>query len=207
METNINLYGASGHCKVIIDILLDSNNVIDAIYDDDLKKTALLHFSIKHTSQIDLSKNNNFILSVGNNQIRNNLAKKLKVNFVNATHSKASISRFSTVDVGTVIMANAVVNADAKIGKHCIINTGAIIEHDCLLDDFVHVCPNASLAGGVVVGVGSQIGIGAIIKQEIKIGKWVTIGAGCVVLNNVPDYAIMVGNPARILKYNQVENE
>jgi acetyltransferase EpsM len=61
----------------------------------------------------------------------------------------------------------------------------------------------AALAGSVIVEEGSQIGINATIRQGIKIGKWVTIGAGAVIVKDVPDYAVVVGNPGRIIKYNK----
>ena len=99
-------------------------------------------------------------------------------------------------------MPQVVVNADVTIGKHCILNSGSIIEHDCVLSDYVHISPNASLAGNVSVGEGTQIGIGASVIQGITIGKWVTIGAGAVIIEDVPDFAVVVGNPGRVIKMN-----
>ena len=60
-------------------------------------------------------------------------------------------------------MGGVVINADTAIGKHCIINTNASVDHDCVVEDFVHISPNSGLAGGVEVGEGSQIGIGASV--------------------------------------------
>ena len=207
METRINLIGASGHCKVIIDILLSSSIQIGTIFDDDQDKIEILGFPINHSSQLILDSNKNLILSIGNNQVRKLLSLKFNVNFATAIHSNAIISKFSKIDEGTVVMAGVIVNSDAKIGKHCILNTGSIIEHDCILENFVHISPNASLAGGVTVGEGTQVGIGATVIQGVKIGKWVVIGAGTVVINDVPDFATVVGNPARIIKYNTIHNE
>lgn len=97
-------------------------------------------------------------------------------------------------------MANVSINPSASIGNHCIINTGSIVEHDCVLSDFVHISPKAALAGNVFVGEGTQIGIGAAVIQGIKIGKWVTVGAGAVIIKDIPDYAVVVGNPGKIIK-------
>jgi len=84
-----------------------------------------------------------------------------------------------------------------------IINTNASVDHDCKIHDFAHISPQVGLAGGVEIGEGTHIGIGACIIQNITIGKWATIGAGTVVLKNVPDYAVVVGNPGKIIKYNE----
>ena len=66
-------------------------------------------------------------------------------------------------------MANAVVNADADIGKHAIINTGSIIEHDTEVGDFAHISPNATLTGNVTIEEGVHIGAGAtVIPQSIS---------------------------------------
>ena len=205
MENNIILYGASGHCKVIIDILQSNNQTITAIIDDVSKSNTILGFSISNSSEFDFSSNQNMILSIGNNKVRKKLAGKLNANFVTAIHPKSIISSGVIIGVGSVVMAGAIINPDTEIGEHCIVNTGAVIEHDCDISNFVHISPNASLAGGVVVGEGSQIGIGATVIQGMRIGKWVTVGAGSVIIKDVPDYSVIVGNPGKIIKVNENE--
>lgn len=206
METSVVLYGASGHCKVIIDICEQSNVNIKSIVDDNPKKEGILGKNISSSSMISIEETENVILSIGNNKVRKMLSKKIRCNYISIIHPKAVISEHSVVEGGTVVMAGAILNPDSRIGKHCIINTGAIIEHDCVVSDFVHISPNASLAGGVLVGEGTHVGIGATVIQGIKIGKWVTIGAGAVIIKDIPDYAVVVGNPGKIIKINQ-ENE
>jgi acetyltransferase EpsM len=142
-----------------------------------------------------------FIIAVGNNMIRKKIVEKVDGVYKTAIHPQAIVSRFAAIDEGTVVMAGAIINADAAIGKHCIINTAAIIEHDCILGDYVHISPNAALGGAVEIAEGAHIGIGATVIQGIKIGRWATIGAGTVIINDIPDYAVVVGNPGKILKY------
>ena len=94
-----------------------------------------------------------------------------------------------------------VIQPNTTIGKHVIVNTSASIDHDNYIADFVHVAPKVALTGHVEVGEGSFIGAGAVVIPKIKIGKWCTIGAGSVVIKDVPDNAVVVGNPAKIIRY------
>ena len=94
-------------------------------------------------------------------------------------------------------MANASINTSAKIGKHCIINTGAIIEHDNVIEDFAHISPGASLAGTVVIGTCTHIGVGATIKNNIEIANDVVVGAGAVVVKNIGESGVYIGVPAK----------
>lgn len=66
----------------------------------------------------------------------------------------------------------------------------------------MHISPRVALAGNVHIGEGSHIGIGATVNQQVVIGKWCTIGAGSVVINNVEDYGVVVGNPGKMIKFN-----
>lgn len=202
------LFGASGHCKVIIDIIQKSDlDVIECVFDDDPNLNYIYNIPVFKTEEPDFFLNKSLIISIGNNKIRQKLANKIFANYQIALHPNSIIARDVTIEEGSVIMAGAILNPDSKVGKHCIVNSGAIIEHDCILNDFVHISPNAALAGNVIIGEGTHIGIGAVVIQGVKIGKWATIGAGAVILNDVPDYAVVVGNPGKIIKYNSIENE
>ena len=95
-----------------------------------------------------------------------------------------------------VVFAGAVINAFAKVGVGCIINSAAVVEHDCSIGDFTHICPNTALAGGVTVGSKSWIGIGSQVKQLVVIGSNCLIGAGSTVVKNIPDNVTAFGSPA-----------
>jgi len=195
------LYGASGHCKVIIDSIKSSTDtIIEGVFDDKPTIETILNIPVINFNTFDKSKLTELIISVGKNITRKKLAESIQANYVSVVHPTAIVSKYATIACGTVVLPKCVINAEAKIGKHCIINTGAVVEHDCILSDFVHISPNAALAGNVEIGEGSHIGIGAVVIQGVKIGKWATIGAGAVIINNVPDGAVMVGIPARNIK-------
>lgn len=200
------LYGASGHAKPILDIFFQNGEKVSKIYDDNPKITEIFGVEVlKSSSKFDF--NQSAVISIGNNRIRKKIATELPFNYIKAVHPKSYVSEFTQLGEGTVVMANVSVNPDALIGEHCILNTGCVIEHDCKIDDFVHISPNASLAGNVLVGEGTHIGIGASVIQGIKIGKWATVGAGAVIITDVPDFATVVGNPGKIIKIKTEENE
>lgn len=202
------IYGASGHAKVIIDIIRSVDKVsIDFVVDDNPEIRKLLNFDVQHRLT-DAMMNHEVVLAIGNNHIRQKLANKLRVKYHSALiHNSAVVSENAEIGNGTVVMPNTVINSSTSIGKHCIINSGAIVEHDNIIEDFVHISPGATVTGNIQIGEGTQIGAGASIIPGIKIGHWATIGAGAVVINNIPDYAVAVGNPAKIIKYNRIQNE
>lgn len=201
METEIALHGAGGHGKVIADILyrLGYRNLV---FVDFTAQDSFFGFPV-----LPLSGNfpKTAVLSVGDNKLRKKIDGELDAEYFTPIHPNAMVADTAALGEGTVVMAGAVVNPDATIGRHCIINTGAIVEHDCVIGDFVHIAPNAALAGHVILGEGTNVGIGACIIQGIKVGKWATIGAGAVVIRDVPDDAVVVGNPGEIIKYNSHE--
>jgi acetyltransferase EpsM len=202
------LYGASGHCKVVIDIIQSSNlNTIEYIVDDNPIKDSLYSIPIIKTPNLNFFNDKSFIITIGNNKIRKAIVDGISTNFLTAIHPNSILASNIHVGKGSVIMAGAILNADVSVGEHCIINSGAVVEHDCVISDFAHISPNASLAGNITIGEGSHVGIGAVIIQGVKIGKWVTIGAGAIILKDVPDYAVIVGNPGKIIKFISIENE
>lgn len=203
----MHLFGASGHCKVIIDIILESKAFrVESIVDHYPKYKAIFDIPVLDFTAMENFEGKQFIVSIGDNKSRKNVVEIIHAIYLTAIHPKAIVSRFSNIGEGSVVMAGAIINADSKIGKHCIINTGAIIEHECVIDDFVHISPNASLAGNVTVGEGSHIGIGAAVIQGVSIGKWVVVGAGAVIIHDLPDYAVVVGIPGRIIKFNKTND-
>ena len=97
-------------------------------------------------------------------------------------------------------METTVIKTSARIGKHCIINTGAVIEHDNFLQNYVHVSPNAALAGTVHVGERVHVGVGACVKNNTNITADVTVGAGAAVVKDITEAGVYVGVPARRMR-------
>ena len=115
-------------------------------------------------------------------------------------HPMAAVSHSATIGVGSVVMAGAVVSADVRVGDNVVIYSGTLIEHDTVIDNHVHMSPGVHLAGGIHIGEGVFIGIGASIIHGIRVGRWTTIGAGTVVLKDLPEDIVAIGVPARLLR-------
>ncbi|MDX5438673.1 MAG: acetyltransferase [Pontibacter sp.] len=195
------LYGASGHAKVIIDMLQGAGIAVVGLFDDnpDLKELCGIQVLGKLAPGQMLEAP--LIISIGNNSIRARIAQELQVDYGQAIAKSAILSPSATIGAGTVVMQGAILQAEAQVGSHVIINTGARVDHECVVEDFAHISPGAILCGNVAVGEGTWVGAGAVVIPGVKIGKWCKIGAGTVVIRDVPDNAVVVGNPGKIIKY------
>jgi sugar O-acyltransferase (sialic acid O-acetyltransferase NeuD family) len=200
------IIGTGGQGKVVLDCIKNKYEQI-VFLTNDLHSKGIAGYSILYEQEITdeyIVKNfDEIIVAIGNNNARLNLSLKYEakgLKLATIIHPTAVISEISKIGEGTVVFANAVINPNARIGKACIINTSTVIEHDCILENGVHISPNASMGGTVTIGEKTWICIGSSIANNIKIGKNSIIGAGAVVLKDVPDNVLAAGVPARIRK-------
>lgn len=196
------LYGASGHAKVIIDILVASGIPVQGLFDDNPELKVLLEHQVLGPFNQKILRDSELIISIGINNIRKIISEMLPkdIKYGTAIHPSAIISKYATIGKGSVIMQGTVIQSSVTIGTHCIINTSSSVDHDCIVEDFVHISPNSCLCGGISIGEGTQVGAGSVVVPGIKVGKWSIIGAGSVVLKDVPDNVLILGNPARVVK-------
>ncbi len=199
------IFGASSHGKVVLDILI-RNGVKQIKFVDEVLKEDWGYGEVMLPNEIGNLNETNGVIAIGSNRHRKLISLKFNLNYQIVIHPQSIVTiPFSNIGPGTVVMAGAVVNPEVKIGSHVILNTSCSVDHDCIIQDFVHVSPNATLCGSVIVNEGAHIGAGSVVIQGVKVGKWSTIGAGAVVISDVPDYATVVGNPARLLKVENLE--
>jgi sugar O-acyltransferase (sialic acid O-acetyltransferase NeuD family) len=206
----IAILGASGHGKVVAEIA-ELNGFDEVVFFDDAwtdnggNKGGSAEFPwdvIGNTESLlgSHGKYEGCVVAIGHNKTRlekHTLLKQAGARFVSLIHPAATVSKYTELGEGSVVMANATINPFVKVGEACIVNTGATIDHDCILQDAVHVSPGANLGGGVGLGSYSWVGIGACVKQGIKIGSDVMVGAGAAVVKEVPDHQTVLGLPAR----------
>lgn len=202
------VYGASGHGKVVLDILLASGAIVDGFIDDGRAPgTLVLGLAVAGGGDwltAEAQKGDVAIaLGIGDNAARRRVFERCRAagaSFVTAIHPRATVARSAHIGEGTVLMAGAVVNPDAVVGIGAIVNTGAVIEHDCVMGDFSHVSPNAALGGAARVGELTHVGLCASVLPCTSVGKRSIVGAGAVVARDLPDDVVAVGVPARVLK-------
>lgn len=204
MNEQVIVIGASGHGKVVADIVRRSGDTLLGFLDDNealppkIAGIPVLGKVADYVRYPDVF----FVIGIGNSAIREKIARQLDgVRWYTAIHPSAVISALDTqIGVGSVIMANAVINPSAHIGEHCIINTAAVVEHDNHVGDFTHISVGAKLGGTVSVGAHTWVGIGATVSNNVSICNHCMIGAGAVVIRDIKESGTYVGVPARKIK-------
>lgn len=203
---NIALIGYSGHAYVAFEIFFSQGQIVSA-YTERIEKSEN-PYALKWLGDeaddavIELLKIYSYFVSIGDNTLRKRISEKLIPVLglpENALHKTAIISRSMNSGTGNMFAPRVVINPLVKIGNGVICNTACVIEHECIINDYVHIAPGAILCGNVTVGEGSFIGAGAVVKQGVTIGKNVIVGAGTVVIKDIVDNTKVIGNPQRII--------
>lgn len=182
------IIGAGGHGKVVVEAaelenkyneiaFLDDNSKVDKIYDfhvvgkiKDYKK-----FKDKYKYAF---------VAIGNNKVRLDLIDELlKEGFIvpSIIHPRATVSKYSKLDFGTIVLSGSIVNVNCSIGKGCILNINSTLDHDSTLEDGVHVSSGAVIRSMVRIGELSTIKAGACITQGQIIEKSTVINPGTVI--------------------------
>lgn len=209
---NILIYGASGHAKMIIDIIhkvknykikgfIDSYKPIDEIISN---YTILGNLDgLPHLIQeLNIE---GVVIAVGDNYDRQTAYSNIKkiaphLEFVSIIHPSVVIATDVLIEEGTVIMANAIINSSAKTGKLCILNTASSLGHDSIMADFSSLASGVTVAGNVQIGFGSAICLGASIIQNVTIGNHTVVGAASLVLKSIGNLKQVFGSPINTIK-------
>ncbi|MBG9530950.1 acetyltransferase [Bacillus thuringiensis] len=203
MKEKLLIIGASGHGRVIADIALKMNKWQSIAFLDDNENVGssmgiqIIDKSASISKYID---DYDFFVGIGNNVIREKIQRQLEAEEASIpvlVHPSAIIGEQVYLEAGTVVMAGAVINCCTKIGKGCIINTASTVDHDNVIEDYVHVSPGAHLAGTVKVGRGTWLGAGSVVSNNINITHSCKIGAGAVVIRDITESRTYVGVPVR----------
>lgn len=204
MTTGIVVIGAGGHAKVCVELLQSmGEEVAYCVGGAGASGTcagAPVLAGDEHLATLHDRGHSCVFVAIGNNSARERLAvtaTTMGYTLVSAISPHAVVSKSARLGAGVAVMAGCVINADAEIGDLAIINTGATVDHDCRIGFATHIAPNCALAGNVVVGRRSLLGIGCDVIPGRTIGEGVVIGAGSVVVSDICDGVTAVGVPAK----------
>lgn len=191
------IIGASGHGKVLADIAVKNGYDAIVFLDDNEKIQECSGYPVVGRSS-DIGKiNADMIIGISDAHIRQQMQESFtNGNIVSLIHPDAAVAGAVSIGIGTVVMAGAVINPGAMIGKGCIINTCSSVDHDCKVGDFVHIAVGSHLCGAVTVGQKTWIGAGATVSNNVSICHNCMIGAGAVVIKNIENSGTYVGVPA-----------
>ncbi|MBP5422304.1 MAG: acetyltransferase [Paludibacteraceae bacterium] len=199
------LIGGGGHCKSVIDVAESAGYRIAGILDrpEEFGKKILNYEVIGNDDDISkYVRSAEFIISVG--YIRNpdlriklyDLVKQQGGQFATLIASTAYVSRYASLDEGTVVMHHAFVNAEATVGKNVILNTFSNIEHGSIVGDQCHISTGVMVNGDCKVGDNCFIGSGTVLYNGVSITDGVVVSAGSVVRRSISIKGVYSGNPA-----------
>lgn len=204
----IAIVGAGGHGRVALECLeLAAGEPQDAVFFDDNWESIDPIENVPVLGPIaSLAHNLRFadvFVAIGSNRVRQKVFSELLAagkHILTITHPHTMISPRATLQEGVIAIPGTVVNRDARIGCGVILNTLCSVGHDCIVEDFSQVAPGVNLGGAVVIGEGVFLGIGTKVVPEAQIGAWSIVGAGSVVLNDLPSGVFCHGSPARVIR-------
>jgi len=213
MKKKIVIFGAGGHAMVITNELKKLKRfsifgycVNNAISSGAKKFLSSKIFNINKANLQMMSRLSiSGVIAIGDNNARKKIVDEVKLLSNNFKWEKiiskdSFVSENVEVDDGAVIMSGCVIGPFTKIKRHCLVNTGSIIEHENQLDEYSSTGPGAVTAGNVKIGELSHLGIGAVVKERIKIGKNVIIGGNSFVNKNCINNSVYFGSPAKLVK-------
>ena len=210
MKKNLLIFGAGSHARVISKLFEDKFNIIGYMITGKIYKNNKLNkkiFLLNKRNFDKLKKNRKLfsIIAVGDNQIRKKFFLKLrnlkiKNKWISIISKNAILAKDVKIGEGTLVMPGCIINNGTKIKNHCIINTGSIIEHDNYFENFSSCGPRVVTGGNVKLGEASYIGIGSVVKEEIKIDNNVKIGGNSFVNKNCNKNNLYYGSPIKLIK-------
>ena len=203
---DILIFGASGHTKVVCDLIEREGKYRIRAFIDPAKSSATwCGIPVEDDEWAARQSIRNGLIAVGDNflrsRIRDTILERMPdFRFVSAVHPSAVLGRDVRIGEGSVILAGAIVNAGTEIGAHVILNTRTSVDHDSRIGSFSSLAPGCTTGGDVIVGEYTAIGLGANLRHGIHIGEHSVLGVGAAVLDDVESYTVAYGVPARPIR-------
>lgn len=212
MSQKIAIVGASGHGRVVLDVLEKQGGreivgFVDAgrpAGDSELgypiigNEDALV--ALAAAGGVD-----GFIVAIGDNAIRLTVVSRIlqklpTLELISGVHPDAALGRHVTIGSGSVVMAGVCINSCSTIGRGCILNTRSSLDHDSSMGDFSSLGPGVTTGGNCTIGDGAAVGIGATLIHGVTIGMHTVVGAGATVVRDLAPKQVAYGSPARVVR-------
>lgn len=206
MSSDIVIVGTGGHAVSVTNVALSCGMNVVAYVDDNKAGQRLLNIQVISKQQcIDTYPTENFAIAIGDNAIRELLYKEYKSNlpkskFPSLIHQSAVAGISAEIGSGTIIMPQANVGPNSRVGKLCILNTLSSIDHDCDMKSFSSIAPRVVTGGNVKIGFRTAVSIGTSIKHGIVIGDDVVIGANSYVNKVIDNNIVAYGTPCKFVR-------
>jgi UDP-perosamine 4-acetyltransferase len=143
------------------------------------------------------------MVAIGNNAIRGETTRRLEalgIPIVKAIHPHTCIDDTATLGPGTIVEMGVMIHPEARIGAGVFLGGSSVVAHHCVIGDFSLVGGGVIFGGNVAVGDHTTLGVGTVLQPQIKIGRNVTTGVGSAVIKDLPDHAVAVGVPAKVIR-------
>lgn len=212
MVKNLIIVGASGFGREVawlVERINDVNpewNLLGFIDDNpDIEGELVDGYKVLGTTdKTDKYKDAFYVCAIGSSKIRRQVVEKMgEVRFATLIDPSVLISPRVAIEKGTIICAGTIVTVDVSIGKHVIINLDCTIGHDAVLHDYVTLYPSVNISGGTDLGESCEMGTGSQIIQMKTVGSQSIVGAGSVVVKDIPEKCTAVGSPAKPIKFHE----
>lgn len=205
---NVAIIGAGGHGRVAQECLelIHQEGIRTVFYDDrypELQSVEGTPVAGTTSDACDAASPSNVFVAIGLNRIRADLIQRLLEagkTLATILHPSCILSPNCHISEGTIAISGSVANRGAYVGRGVILNTLSSVGHDCRVGDFAQLGPGVNLGGGVILGPGAFLGIGAKVSPQVTVGEWTVVGAGSVVLDDLPPRTFCYGSPARVVR-------
>jgi sugar O-acyltransferase (sialic acid O-acetyltransferase NeuD family) len=198
----IYIVGSRGHGRVILDVFRSAGGTGVRFLDDDPATHGAVVDGVPVAGGTALARPGTAVLlGVGDNIARRDLYLRLKSRgcaFPRLIAPSAVVSPSARIDEGSVVFARTVIQTGARIGVDVVVNTAAVVEHDCLVDAHAQLAPAVALSGGVRVGEGTLLGTGVSVNKNVSVGAYCLVSPGLPVIRDVPDRAVYKVAPSGI---------
>jgi len=203
MSDPIAVFGAGGHAKVVLAALEAAGERVRGVYDDAPGAAGRSVLGVPVLGPLSQAVEDGVlraVIAIGSNPVRKRIAESpafAGLSWASVVHPFSFVAPSVVLGEGSVVFAGSVLQPDVVVGRHAVVNTAATVDHDGRLGDYCQVCPGAHLAGTVTLEEGVFVATGASLVPGVTVGAWSTVGAGAVVVGDLPSHTKALGVPAR----------